>query len=204
MHLDIVPTLRCPREHEESGLVLVADATRGRHVVTGVLGCPVCEAEYPVRAAVAYFADPVRVFTLKRDDEAIRTAAMLGLTEPGGEIMLAGRWASTADAISDIAEALVLVVNPLVIASHVERVSVLYAGERLPIAPNALRAAAIDAPLPDVASVLRSKGRLVATHDVPVPPDIAEIARDAEYWVGERTPMVPVLPLTRSSRRRNQ
>jgi hypothetical protein len=36
---------------------------------------------------------------------------------------------------------------------------------------------------------------------VPVPPDIAEIARDAEYWVGERRAVVPVLPLTRASRR---
>jgi uncharacterized protein YbaR (Trm112 family) len=200
MHLDVIPALRCPREHEASGLVLVADETHGRHVATGVLGCPVCEAEYPIRDGVAYVSDPVASDVSARRDEIIRTAAMLGLTEPGGVIMLAGQWASTADAISEIAEALVLVVNPPAHADYAERVSVLYA-DQLPIADGALRAAAIDAPVNDVASVLRPKGRLVATHAVPVPPDIAEIARDAEYWVGERREPVPVLPLTRASRR---
>jgi uncharacterized protein YbaR (Trm112 family) len=186
MHLDVIPALRCPREHEESGLVLVADETRGRHVVTGVLGCPVCEAEYPIRAGVAYFVDPTGAAADARNDEIIRTAAMLGLTEPGGVVMLAGQWASTADAIGEIADALVLVVNPPAPADYAERVSVMYA-EQLPIAEHALRAAAIDAPVPanNIASVLRAKGRLVATTAVPVPPEIAEIARDANYWVGE-------------------
>jgi len=202
MHLDVIPALRCPREHEESGLVLVADETHGRHVVTGVLGCPVCEAEYPVRSGVAYFVNPTAADADTRNHEIIRTAAMLGLTEPGGVIMLAGQWASTADVISEIAEALVLVVNPPAPADYAERVSVLHA-DQLPIAEGALRAAAIDAPVDDVASVLRPKGRLVATHTVPAPPDIAEIARDAEYWVGERREVVPVLPLTRASRRRS-
>jgi uncharacterized protein YbaR (Trm112 family) len=203
MHLDVIPALRCPREHEESGLVLVADETRGRHVVTGVLGCPVCEAEYPIRAGVAYFVNPIASAADPRDDEIIQTAAMLGLTEPGGVIMLAGHWASIANAISEIGGALVLVVNPPAIKVHAEPVSVMYAGDQLPIAEHALRAAAIDAPIRDVASVLRPKGRLVATHAVPVPSDIAEIARDAEYWVGERREVVPVLPLTRASRRRS-
>jgi hypothetical protein len=203
MHLDVIPTLRCPREHEESGLVLVADATSGRHVVTGVLGRPVCEAEYPIRAGVAYFVDSAEGAADPRNDEIIQTAAMLGLTEPGGVILLGGHWASTADAISEIGGALVLVVNPPAITQYAEPVSVMYAGDQLPIAEHALRAAAIDAPIRDVASVLRPKGRLVATHAVPVPPDIAEIARDADYWVGERREVVPVLPLTRASRRRS-
>jgi uncharacterized protein YbaR (Trm112 family) len=185
MHLDVIPTLRCPREHEESGLVLVADETRGRHVVSGVLGCPVCEAEYPVRGGVAYFVDPSHVIVSPRNDEVIRAAAMLGLTEPGGVIMLAGQWAAIADAISEIADALVLVVNPPTTASHAEQVSVMYAGERLPIAPHALRAAAIDTPTEGIAAAIGAKGRLVATAAVGVPPGVDELARDADYWVGE-------------------
>lgn len=187
MHLDVIPALRCPRAHEESGLVLVADETRGRHVVTGVLGCPVCEAEYPIRAGVAYFVNPTASAADTRNDEIIRTAAMLGLTEPGGVIMLGGHWAFIADAISEIGGALVLVVNPPAITHYDEPVSVMYAGDQLPIAEHALRAAALDAPVPanNIASVLREKGRLVATTAVPVPPEITEIARDADYWVGE-------------------
>ena len=183
MHLDVIPTLRCPREHEDSGLVLVADETAGRHVLTGILGCPVCEAEYPIRAGVAYFADPVACPEMPVD--VISTAAMLGLTEPGGVVMLGGGWAGVADAISEMADALVLVVNPATGGDYAEGVSVLYAGDRLPIAARALRAAAIDAPVPGVVAAIRPKGRLTATGNVPVPNDIIEIARDADYWVGE-------------------
>src|SRR5262249_16299222 len=155
---------------------------------------------YPVREGVAYFADRADTETHSEID-GMRAAAMLGLTEPGGVIMLAGRWASVADAIAEIADALVLVVNPPTSTDHRERVSVLDA-DRLPIAELSLRAVAIDTPMGDVASVLREKGRLVATNAVPVPPEIIEIARDAEFWVGERRSVVPVLPLTRASRRR--
>jgi uncharacterized protein YbaR (Trm112 family) len=193
MHLDVVPTLRCPRDHEESGLVLVANETEGRHVVAGILGCPVCEAEFPIREGVAYFAEPMPVTTSPRDDEIIRTAAMLGLTEPGGVIMLTGQWAPTADAISELADALVLVVNPPVSESEAERLSVMYVGERWPIAARALRAAAIDGPSETIATLLRSKGRLVAPIAVPVPSEIAELARDSQYWVGERSDGVPVV-----------
>lgn len=122
MHLDVVPVLRCPREHEESGLVLAADKTEGRHVVTGILGCPVCEAEYPVRAGIAYFVNREAMSGRDEEIDVIRTAAMLGLTEPGGVIALAGQWASTADAIGELAEALVLAVNPSAIEPHAERV----------------------------------------------------------------------------------
>jgi uncharacterized protein YbaR (Trm112 family) len=202
MHLDVVPTLRCPNPHAEAALVLVADATRGRHVITGLLGCPVCEAEYPIRAGVAYFTEDAPSTRQSEEVETLRTAAMLGLTDAGGVIMLAGRWSANANAIAEIADALVLVVNPSAprSATNDERVSVLYAGERLPIAARALRAAAIDEPMREVAATLRTKGRLVATSLVPVPPDITELARDNEYWVGESG---PALALVRGLTRRD-
>ena len=190
MHLDVVQVLRCPRDHEESGLVLVADETEGRHVITGILGCPLCEAEYPIRDGLAYFVEAQPPAPVRQEIDVMRLAAMLGLTEPGGVILLEGQWVSAAEAIEEFAEgALVLVVC---------------AGDRLPIAPRALRAAAIDTPREHIAIWLRPKGRLVAPIAVPIPPEIVELARDAAYWVGERTEVVPVLPLTRASRWRSQ
>lgn len=188
MHLDVVPVLRCPNQHEESGLVLVADQTEGRHVITGILGCPVCEAEFPIRDGIAHFADCEARGSAHKDIDVMRLAAMLGLTEPGGVILLEGQWESAVDAIGTFADALVLI---------------LCASKRLPLAPRALRAAAIDTPNEEIAIWLRPKGRLVAPIAVPLPPEIAELARDAEYWVGERTEVVPVLPLTRASRWRS-
>lgn len=201
MHLDVVPSLRCPRPHEDSALVLVAESTEGRHVIAGVLGCPVCEAEYPIRAGVAYFADAPPSTPAPPAAETLRTAAMLGLTEPGGVILLAGRWSTAADAMSEIAEAFVLVVNPLAPAMYTERVSVLYAGDRLPIAARAIRAAAIAEAMPGVVATLKPQARLVATHDVPVPPEITEIARDDDYWVGELKLQPVPLTVLRTARR---
>ncbi len=201
MHLDVVPSLRCPRPHEDSSLVLVAETTRGRHVITGLLGCPVCEAEYPVRAGVAYFVDAPPSAPGPPTAETLRTAAMLGLTEPGGVIVLAGRWSTAADAMSEIADALVLVVNPPAPATYGEGVSVLYAGERLPIAARAIRAAAVAELMPGVVATLKPNARLVATRDVPVPGEVTEIARDDEYWVGELRPRPVPLTVLRTARR---
>jgi hypothetical protein len=187
----VIPALRCPRPHEDSALVLVADETRGRHVVTGVLGCPICEAEYVIRASVAYFTRPATAAPAGPPAELLRTAAMLGLTEPGGVVMLGGHWAASAEAIGELADALVLVVNPPAYGAYGERVSVLHVGDRLPIAARALRAAAIDVPTAGIVAALRPGGRLVATDAIAVPPGVREIARDDEYWVGENATTPP-------------
>ena len=134
----------------------------------------------------------------------MRVAAMLGLAEPGGIVMLMGRWAASAPAL----EALVpgtqfLLVNPL--APVFPFASVVRTGEVLPVASGAIRAAAFDSAgvsrltAREAARVVRSGGRLLAPADEPVPDGIAELARDDAQWVGERKVEAsgPVLHLTR-------
>jgi len=53
--LELTEILRCPRDHEESFVVCVAHRTEGRQVVRGVVGCPVCRAEFPIRDGVLDF-----------------------------------------------------------------------------------------------------------------------------------------------------
>ena len=55
MFIELVDALRCPVAHEESWLVASATHTDARHIVDGLLGCPVCHAEYPIRQGVADF-----------------------------------------------------------------------------------------------------------------------------------------------------
>ena len=55
MFIELVDALRCPVSHEESWLVASATQTDARHIVDGLLGCPVCQAEYPIRQGVADF-----------------------------------------------------------------------------------------------------------------------------------------------------
>jgi hypothetical protein len=58
MHIDLVDSLRCIAKHEDSWLVAGIEQMSGRHIVEGLLGCPICRAEYVVLDAVAYFGVP--------------------------------------------------------------------------------------------------------------------------------------------------
>ena len=59
MFIELVDSLRCPNDHAETWLVATCDAMRGRDIVTGTLGCPICRAQYAiVDGAVANAAGP--------------------------------------------------------------------------------------------------------------------------------------------------
>src|SRR5688500_4334998 len=126
MFVELVDLLRCPRAHEDTWLVAAAEATAGRHVVRGTLGCPVCHAEYPIRDAVAWFdgaetppaeTPPADVPRPPLDDgeraaEAMRRAALLDLSAPGGTVVLGGAWQLCADAVRALADVRVLLLDP--------------------------------------------------------------------------------------------
>lgn len=57
MFLEVTEILRCPRAHDESFVVCVAYAMDGRQVARGVIGCPVCEEEFPIRDGVLDFTE---------------------------------------------------------------------------------------------------------------------------------------------------
>jgi uncharacterized protein YbaR (Trm112 family) len=54
--LELTEVLRCPRDHDESFVICVAYQAEGRHVVRGVVGCPHCQAEFPIRDGVLDFS----------------------------------------------------------------------------------------------------------------------------------------------------
>jgi len=55
--LEVTEILRCPRAHAESFVVCVAYAMDGRQVARGVIGCPVCQEEFPIRDGVLDFTE---------------------------------------------------------------------------------------------------------------------------------------------------
>ncbi|HEX4933512.1 MAG TPA: hypothetical protein VFV33_10065 [Gemmatimonadaceae bacterium] len=55
MFIELVDSLRCPSPHEETWLVASVTHLEGRDLVEGVLGCPVCRRQYPVRAGEVDF-----------------------------------------------------------------------------------------------------------------------------------------------------
>jgi uncharacterized protein YbaR (Trm112 family) len=190
MHIELVDLLRCPRPHAETWLVASTDRMLDRDIVEGSLGCPVCEATYPIRDGAVYFADPApRHATAVPDGELVmRAAALMGLGEAGGVVVLEGAWAAYARPLAAMCEGHYLLLNPSNSGG-----SVVYA-DGVPLGAGVARAAAVERA--GVAVVVGSGGRVVAPAREPVPDGVRELARDAEHWVGEVTGGTRV-PLTR-------
>ena len=210
MFVEIVDALRCPREHEESWLVLAARRTEDRHVLEGTLGCPVCRAEYPIHGGVADFTDA----TTSQHSEAGASptlppadhlAAMLNLGDALGFAVLIGAWGTRADELVELLDAPpLLLVEPPAGVKMGHGLSGIRAGATLPLATGAARAVATDSVDParvaDAARVARVGGRLVAPAESRVPEGVRELVRDASVWVGERQAL-PSAPVTLHVRR---
>jgi uncharacterized protein YbaR (Trm112 family) len=53
MRIELTEVLSCPRCPSTAGLIALIERADGSRVVEGALGCPFCEARYPVRAGEA-------------------------------------------------------------------------------------------------------------------------------------------------------
>ena len=206
MLLSLVDSLRCPAAHAESTLVLSAESWMDSRVWSGELGCPLCHARYPIRNGSVDFAPGVADTNQVPDDawtsDALRLAAQLGLAEPGGTVLLSGRYAALSPELLGVVDVTCVILDP---AGGVAPDAVTFRlADRLPFASGSLRGAAIDAPrnsmefLTDVVRALRPLGRLVAPSASAVPETLHEIARDEHEYVGEAVSAEPVIALRRA------
>lgn len=202
MILQLVDVLRCPSSHEDSHLVLTADAWRDGAVTAGRLGCPVCRMIYPIVDGVADFTAGATPWTGGATNrpavDAWRLAAQLDLQSPGGIVLLAGAYARAAASLRSVVDVTAVLVGADVVPHGAVALGV--AG-RLPLATGALLAAAVEAGpssgawLEEVARVVRPGGRIVAPATAPVPGGVALVARDETEWVAEASSAPVLLPL---------
>jgi hypothetical protein len=201
--IELADHLRCVRPLDDTWLVASAERMDGRDIVEGLLGCPVCAAEYRIENGAALFAPrpgrPDATGSARVDDPpgdaALRVAALLGLADPAGFALLAGEWAAYAPALHSLTGVNTVALNPARGAhGGAAGVSVVYAPPGLvPLAAGSMRAAAVDAStvaaggFPSAVRSLRARGRLVAPAGATLPADVVELARDADEWVAERT-----------------
>ena len=201
MFIELVDHLRCLRPHEDSWLVAASFRMEARHIVEGVLGCPVCRAEYPVRDAVADLTggaplpavgDPAPGDPRADADEALRLAALLHLLEVRAPVLLGGRWSGCAPVLAEAVPAPWLLLDPAPRPDRHPAISTLLAVGTVPIAAGALHGVALDATLAAdpalvaaAARALRPRGRLVAPAGTPMPGGLTELARDERHWVAE-------------------
>lgn len=191
MFIPLVDILRCPTVHEETWLVASIDRAHERDIVEGMLGCPSCFAEYPIRDGVVVFdaKAPDTAYGAPSDEDAVRLAAALDLTDARMTAVLQGEWAVHAPLVVGMAPAQLILVNAPDGISSGDGISLV----RAPIAPLAhgsVHAAAFDASasaemVASLVSSLRANGRLLGPASVPIPSGLTELARDDEVWVAQ-------------------
>ena len=186
--VELIELLRCPRQHPESQLVVAATHSVDRHIVDGMLGCPVCNAEFPIRNGVAQFDAVDSTPAVPPDPElAIRLAAFLDLTDARGFALLAGAWCAQLDALQRICETPIVLINPPPNTGGIPA-GVIQCNSA-PFATGALRAATVagESLLRDsIVRAVRAGGRILATSAIPVPVDVTELDRDDAMWVAEK------------------
>lgn len=107
MHLLVTDRLACPRCGPEFGLILMARRIADRRVQDGTLGCSNCREQYPVEDGVADLRPPPRSPAPAPpplpegvpEDEVVKVAALLGLSEGPAQVLLAGRALPVAPAL---------------------------------------------------------------------------------------------------------
>jgi uncharacterized protein YbaR (Trm112 family) len=207
MHILLTDILRCPRCGPEFGLVLLADAVEDRRVSGGRLGCANCREAYPIRGGEVDLRIPGREPLPDAEaagdgrEAAVRLAALLGLTEAWGSVLLVGAGAELADALA----ALVPGVEVVQAAGRpgeggAEGLSRVVAGAPLPLAPRSLRGVSLGAGaaglLAEGARVLAAGGRIVVEGAPAGTPDLLvgeglKVLLDQEGWVVAERPGGP-------------
>lgn len=195
MRVDFIELLRCPGYHEPSALVTVAELRDGDRLVTGTLGCPVCQAEYLLADGVVDLTTPYarhvprRATAVTEPTDGARMAALLNLAEPGLRVALCGAQALHAEVLTTMSDAHCLAINAPGWLTTVVSSLRMDIGGVLPLAAASLHGLGVDAHhaglLADAARVVRVGGRVVAPVQTPIPPGLRELARDAVEWVAQ-------------------
>jgi hypothetical protein len=157
----------------------------------GMLGCPICHSEFPIRDGEALFSgDDAAASAAPSAETAMRLAAFLELTDARGFAVLCGSWGAHAEEVRAISDTPLLLVNPPS-GMDVTATGIVRVRGRLPVAASSARAAALDgdadsALLTSTVAAVRSGGRVVGPVTLPLPQRVRELTRDAQTWIAEK------------------
>ena len=173
MFIELTDLLTCPRCGPDFGLVLLTREMDGRRVLSGWLGCPNCRNDYPISGGMADLrTDPeaqVKAGQPLEDEElALKIAALCGLSEGGGLVLLGERVAHAAAPLSELLPELEVIAFRKESDDSEERhgVSRVVSEAAFPLASHKLRAVAVapggDAQLVEAAArCVAAEGRVV-------------------------------------------
>ncbi len=153
MHLLVTDRLACVRCGPAFGLILLADEIAERRVLEGALGCANCRERYPIQGGFGDLRPPPReeesASALPEPgspEDTFRMAAMLGVSEGPGLLLLAGEPVAHAAGLAGMIDRIeVVALHPgLRDVPEEPGVSRITAGERWPFFTGSLRGVALE------------------------------------------------------------
>jgi uncharacterized protein YbaR (Trm112 family) len=192
MFIELTDHLRCPADHPEQFLVLLPGTMEERSVLTGDLGCPVCDRMFRVVDGAVDFggapADEPAPSSLPSEGPA----ALLGLGGPGGNAVFVGGAAGDVDALLESLPGIgIIALNPPSGTQSVGRVSVLRAG-MIPLKSSSVRGVVLGPGFADphwVREGLRvtlAGLRVIGEGERPALPDLEIVGAAGACWVGTK------------------
>ena len=150
MLFELTELLTCPRCGPTVGLILLVEELSERRVHRGWLGCPKCHHDYPVREGVAdlRLTPESSVGPPAPPDEGdlpVKIAALSGLSEGPGYVLIDARLAHVAAEVTDLLPEFEVIAFGMAPEGPSERqgVSWILADSYFPLVLYRLRAAAI-------------------------------------------------------------
>ena len=150
MHVLLSDALTCPRCGPEYPLLLLVDVVTNRRVLEGSLGCMNCRERYLIRGGFCDLAGneitKSRNYEITTEgstnDNGLRLAASLGITEGPALVLLVGPAAMHAAEINQLIPSLEIAAawGPLEQAAESEGISRFAVGEQLPFRDGSMRA----------------------------------------------------------------
>ncbi len=198
MFIELAEMLRCPEPHEESFCVVLPDEMAGRTILRGVIGCPVCRKEFPIRGGVAELGPAPSTgpeSELTGDlPEPQAIAALLGLGGPGGYVLLIGAATGLAAGLAAWLAGIHFVgINPSGGRSVSPVLSVLVCDRMVPLRSSMARGVVVG---PDLVSdfwigeaarvVLRGLRVVVLGRESCEIDNLTQLAAGKGMWVGEK------------------
>lgn len=195
MFIELSEFLRCPESHQDTFCVVAPEEMTGRMIVRGLVGCPICHKEYPIEDGVVRFGAVEGAEEAERAEPADSQAvgALLGLTGPGGFVVLVGSAARLAGALATRLDGVHLVtINAAAEPQASSPVSSLTHPNRIPLRDAMARGVVLGAEsaaepwVTEGARVLLPGLRLVAAAETLSAPGLDRLAVGNGLWVGRR------------------
>jgi uncharacterized protein YbaR (Trm112 family) len=193
MFIELTDHLRCPAGHDEQFLVLLPHRMEGRSVREGQLGCPVCHRIFSLVDGVLDVGGAPAVEDAPTALDAESLSTLVGLSGPGGYLVLVGPPAAAWQEVARLNPGVALVaVNPPAGVRDQEALSVLRGG-RLPLKSHSMRGVVLGRPfatdpawVSEAARVLLPGLRVVGESADPETDSIDLMASADGVWVGTR------------------